>query len=224
MIGFYNYTVIATYLSLASGVVGILCAAAHHPVIAVFCLMFSGLLDAFDGRIARTKKDRTVREERFGVQIDSFSDLVAFGVLPVMIGYSSATYYEPMGFKSPMFYIYAAAGALYVLGGLIRLSFYNIGEEESREHPTKPARKTYTGLPITTSALIFPVVYLLVYLFNKHTELIFTIIWTLVMLAVGFCFVGRFHIRKPTNKQIIMIIALGVVIAVIVGVVHAING
>lgn len=41
-----------------------------------------------DGRIARTKKDRTEQEKRFGIQIDSLNDLVCFGVLPAAIGWS----------------------------------------------------------------------------------------------------------------------------------------
>ena len=48
--------------------------------------MLAGLLDAFDGRIARTKANRTDAEKRFGIQIDSLNDLVCFGVLPAAIG------------------------------------------------------------------------------------------------------------------------------------------
>ena len=45
MIGFYDYTVILTYLSLLSAVTGIGLAVAHHPLLAILCLMFSGLCD-----------------------------------------------------------------------------------------------------------------------------------------------------------------------------------
>ena len=63
MIGVYDYTVLATYLSLAFGVSGILAAMNGSPYSALLCLMVSGLLDAFDGRIARTKKNRTEQEK-----------------------------------------------------------------------------------------------------------------------------------------------------------------
>ena len=82
MIGVYDYTVIATYLSLLLGLGGLYSAARFEPLDAMLCLMLAGLLDAFDGRIARTKKDRTEQEKRFGIQIDSLNDLVCFGVLP----------------------------------------------------------------------------------------------------------------------------------------------
>jgi hypothetical protein len=42
----------------------------------------------FDGKVARTKKDRTEQEKSFGIQIDSLSDLVSFGVLPAVIGFA----------------------------------------------------------------------------------------------------------------------------------------
>lgn len=91
MIGVYDYTVIATYLSLLLGLGGLYSAAQNEPLDAMLCLMLAGLLDAFDGRIARTKKDRTEQEKRFGIQIDSLNDLVCFGVLPAAIGWSMGT-------------------------------------------------------------------------------------------------------------------------------------
>ena len=51
MIGFYDYTVILTYLSLMSGTIGImLCLnGMGHPYLGMFFLLFSGLCDTFDG-------------------------------------------------------------------------------------------------------------------------------------------------------------------------------
>ena len=84
MIGFYDYTVVLTYLSLMSGATGImLCLnGIGHPYLGMFFLLFSGLCDTFDGKVARTKKNRTEQMKNFGIQIDSLSDLVAFA-LPV---------------------------------------------------------------------------------------------------------------------------------------------
>ena len=87
MIGFYDYTVILTYLSILSGTTGIiLCLnGIGHPYLGMFFLLFSGLCDTFDGKVARTKKNRTEKMKKFGIQIDSLSDLIAFGVLPACI-------------------------------------------------------------------------------------------------------------------------------------------
>ena len=70
MIGVYDYTVILTYLSLLSGASGIIVClkGIGHPYLGMFFLLFSGLCDTFDGKVARSKKNRTEREKRFGIQ------------------------------------------------------------------------------------------------------------------------------------------------------------
>ena len=45
MIGVYDYTVIATYLSLLLGLGGLYSAAQNEPLDAMLCLMLAGLLD-----------------------------------------------------------------------------------------------------------------------------------------------------------------------------------
>ena len=65
MIGFYNYTVVLTYAGFVSAVMGICMAASGNPVISIICLLFSGFCDMFDGKVARTKKDRTDAEKKF---------------------------------------------------------------------------------------------------------------------------------------------------------------
>ena len=61
MIGYYDYTVILTYLSMLSATSGIMLCLNDigHPYLGMFFLMFCGLCDAFDGKVARTKKNRT---------------------------------------------------------------------------------------------------------------------------------------------------------------------
>ena len=98
MIGIYDYTVILTYLSVCFTVSGLWFAFNEHPFFAVLCLMASGLCDSFDGKVARTKKNRTENEVNFGIQIDSLADLMAYGLLPVAIGYAigmNEWYYLP---------------------------------------------------------------------------------------------------------------------------------
>ncbi len=60
MIGYFNYSEILTYLSAISAGVGIIVALQGngHPYLGVFFLLFCGLCDAFDGKVARMKKKR----------------------------------------------------------------------------------------------------------------------------------------------------------------------
>ena len=87
MIGFYNRTVVLTYLSLASAVCGciISCSGTGHPYLGGFFLLFCGLCDAFDGKVARTKSNRTEREKNYGIQIDSLTDLIAFEIVSALM-------------------------------------------------------------------------------------------------------------------------------------------
>lgn len=59
-LGIYDYTVILTYISLGISVFGITRALEGDFRVAIFCLALSGLCDMFDGKIARTKKNRTM--------------------------------------------------------------------------------------------------------------------------------------------------------------------
>ena len=85
MIGFYDYTVLATYAATALGVTGMFQAVEGRHLTAVFCLLAAGLLDCFDGRIPPTKTPP--QQQSFGIQIDSLNDVLCFGALPSVAGY-----------------------------------------------------------------------------------------------------------------------------------------
>ena len=150
LIGFYDYTVILTYLSLISGLAGIKFAFDGRFGLAIGCLVFSGVLDMFDGAVARTKKNRTQDEKNFGIQLDSLCDIVCFGVLPAIFLYCSGV----------QTLLGLAILALYVLCALIRLAFFNVLEIR-RQQTEGGCAKGYRGLPVTSAAIIFPFFYLL---------------------------------------------------------------
>ena len=76
LIGFYNYTVVLTYIGMWIGFLGVMLAIKDRYVGSLICLMLAGVCDMFDGTIASTKKDRTRDERTFGIQIDSLSDIL----------------------------------------------------------------------------------------------------------------------------------------------------
>ena len=170
MIGVYDYTVIATYLSLLLGLGGLYSAAQNEPLDAMLCLMLAGLLDAFDGRIARAKKDRTEQEKRFGIQIDSLNDLVCFGVLPAAIGWSMDC--DRLWFLATM--------SFFALCTLIRLAYFNVTEEE-RQDRTSEHRAYYLGVPVTASAVLAPLFYLL----SLHFALNCAVVYALGLFLLG---------------------------------------
>lgn len=193
MIGFWDYTVILTYISFASAISGIFLSISGHPQWAVFCLALSGFCDMFDGKIARTKKNRTEEEKCFGIQIDSLCDIVCFGVLPIVICY-----------KIGMTHNYSIVIlVLYGLAGLIRLAYFNVVEEK-RQNETSSARKYYQGLPITSMAMALPVLFVASPLFpNQH---IFMIALHILVAVVGILFITNFKFRKPTTLEIFLLV------------------
>lgn len=218
MLGYYDYTVILTYLSLISAGTGIfLCLSGNgHPYLGVFCLLFCGLCDAFDGKVARTKQGRTSAQMNFGIQIDSLSDLVAFGVLPACIGMA-------MMRVSPMFrmvmhrYSHAwqrnlfmtclgAVLVLYMLAALIRLAYFNVAEQE-RQKEEEGVRKFYTGLPVTSAALIFPLILLLQYVIPADV----TVMYFATAVFTGLAFLSKIQVKKPGLRGILIMVGIGAV-------------
>jgi len=182
LIGFYDYTVILTYISLFSAVIGTILASAENFTAAVICLLISGICDAFDGTVARSKKNRTDDEKAFGIQIDSLCDLVSFGVFPAMLCYF-------MGADGILGIILAC---LYCLCAVIRLAFFNVLEEK-RQKVEEGSNKYYRGLPVTSISMILPVVYL----FRPVAgDVMFGNILYVVLFLVAFLFVLDVQVKK----------------------------
>lgn len=206
MLGVYDYTVILTYLSALSAGIGIILAQAGegHPYIGCICLVFCGICDAFDGKVARTKKNRTDYEKKFGIQIDSLSDLIAFGVLPASIG-NAMILVRGVKLSIPVHVLLWAIFLLYILAALIRLANFNVTEEE-RARVEGGVRKYYEGLPVTAASLIFPTVGLIDYKYSIDGMMVFFV----VMFITGFLFVSKIKIPKPGTKEIMILLGIGV--------------
>lgn len=192
-IGVYDYTVVITYLSLISSVSGMFCVFTGHMHWAIVCLALSGLFDTFDGKVARTKKNRTEREKKFGIQIDSLCDVICFGIYPCIICYFSG--------MNQIWHM--AILIFFALAGLIRLAYFNVVEEE-RQKETTENRKYYQGLPITSSSIILPLLYVSSPVFQGS----FLIVLSIAMLITGFLFILNFKFPKPTNRDLVIIIAV----------------
>lgn len=216
MLGFYDYTVILTYLSLLSAGTGIFVtlSGSGHPYLGTFFLLFCGLCDSFDGIVARTKKNRSEIERNYGIQIDSLSDLIAFGVLPACIGMSLVNNSELLTYifgsdkhNIPLLivrFLLFAILVLYILAALIRLAYFNVTEEE-RQRKEGGKRKQFIGLPVTTAALIFPIVMLLRYILPIDIS----IFYFPIILITGFLFLAKFSIPKPGLRGVLIMVGIG---------------
>ncbi len=174
---------------------GMFCAMDGKLTLAVLCLAFSGLCDMFDGKIARTKKNRTDDEKAFGIQIDSLCDIVCFGIFPIILGYQLG-----------MCKIYSLMIlAFYGVAGVIRLAYFNVMEEK-RQSETSENRKYYQGLPITSMSVIMPLLFMVSVFFPGFRY--FLVCLHIAMLLVGFLFILNFRFRKPTNRDLVILVAV----------------
>ena len=194
LIGLFDYTVILTFVSLLITVFGITQAMAGHFRLAIVSLALSGLCDTFDGRIARTKANRTQREKLYGIQLDSLCDVICFGLFPVMICLL-------LGVRGP---VGALAIAVYSVCGVTRLAWFNVLETESL-FGTEVSEHVYHGLPITSIAVILPLVFLLTFVLP---ETVFVWVLTGTLLITGILFVMDFRLKKPKLRVILCLIAV----------------
>lgn len=213
MIGFYNYTVVLTYISLLCGTAGsMLClGGVISPKAGMLFLMLSGICDSFDGMVARTKKGRSRQEQCFGVQIDSLADLMSFGMLPASVGIAAMLRgLSGVGELMPWSLtktLLLAVGLAFVLAALIRLAYFNVLEEERSRTGKGRGRKCYVGLPTTSVALIFPAILLIQHYATSEA------LWPyfVALGAVAYLFVSKIEIPKPRLKGLLALIGVGAI-------------
>jgi CDP-diacylglycerol--serine O-phosphatidyltransferase len=127
-----------TALALCFGLTGIRFAIGGEWEKAVAAIIIAGVLDGLDGRIARLLKG----ESRFGAELDSLSDVIAFGVSPAIILYLWSLQALPR-----FGWLFALAHAVCCA---LRLARFNAAID-SKEQPHKSAG-FLTGVPAPAGA------------------------------------------------------------------------
>lgn len=180
MIGFYDYTVILTYLGFLFSLAGVKFVIGNKVKAAIICTAFALACDSCDGAVARKKKNRTKEESMFGVQIDSLCDLVSFGIVPALICYKS-------GMDDVFSVIVLSA---YCLCCVIRLAYFNVLAIFRKEGE----KTVYHGVPVVGLAAILPILFLFA---NCGC---FKIILTAFVILAGFLYIYDFEFKKPPFK------------------------
>ena len=135
---------------------------------AVVAVLIAILLDGLDGRVAR----RLNATSKFGIEFDSFSDVVSFGVAPAVMMYHWAFHQsaDEFGVIVTFFYTLCAAS---------RLARFNISAENL---------KSFSGLP-TPGAAVF-VVAVINTCPQRQVSLLAAALGTVVMLSIGYLMVS----------------------------------
>lgn len=134
-----------TALALCVGLTGVRFAIAEEWEKAIAAIVIAAILDGMDGRIARMLNGQS----RFGAELDSLSDVIAFGVSPAVILHLWALQFWPrFGWMFALAYAVCAA---------LRLARFN-AQIDAEEQPHKSAG-FLTGVPAPAGAglLLLPV-------------------------------------------------------------------
>jgi len=131
--GVYVLPSLLTTAGLFCGFYSIIAAVRGDFLTAAIAIMAANVFDILDGRVARVTKTTS----QFGVEYDSLSDLVAFGVAPAILVYQWAL--RPWGTWGWL------AASLYVTCGALRLARFNVQYDNVE-------KRHFIGLPIPAAA------------------------------------------------------------------------
>jgi len=178
--GFFNNAFYLTITGVICSFSAVYFSFIHNLGIALILFMAAGIADLFDGVIAR-KLTLSPFEKMFGIQIDSLVDAISFGITPMII-IIHAGYFDS---RTIFFAI------LYTVCSIIRLAYYNsLTIDKETRHPY------FTGLPVTYSALIFPILITLSFWFTSSIMKYIMIGSTLI---ISILFVLNIKIPRPSK-------------------------
>jgi CDP-diacylglycerol--serine O-phosphatidyltransferase len=127
-----------TLIGVCIGLTSIKFAIDGKFTIAIIGILFAGLMDALDGRIARLIKGTS----KMGKELDSLGDVISFGVAPALIMYFwNLQYLDKLGWFICLIYVVCVA---------LRLARFNVGSEE------EPSWKDnfFEGMPSPAGGII----------------------------------------------------------------------
>jgi len=132
--GIYIFPSLFTCGNMSFGILSIIASTKGHFIWAAWFLIGGLACDILDGRIARL----TNTTSSFGMQLDSLSDLVSFGIAPAIMMYMLVLH--------NMNNIGVAIAVLFVLCSALRLARFNVLAQSGEIH------KHFVGLPTPASA------------------------------------------------------------------------
>ena len=152
-----------TLIGVCLGLTSIKFAIDGKFAIAVIAILFAGLMDALDGRIARLIKGTS----KMGKELDSLGDVISFGVAPALIMYFwNLQYLDKLGWFVCLIYVVCVA---------LRLARFNVNSDE------EPSWRDnfFEGMPSPAGGII--VLMPLIFSFSGLGEYFFKINYDIVV-------------------------------------------
>jgi CDP-diacylglycerol--serine O-phosphatidyltransferase len=190
-----------TSASLFSGFYAIIAAIRGNYQAAAVAILISGVLDGLDGRVARLTRTTS----KFGLEYDSLSDLVAFGVAPGILAFMWGLQgYGRLGWLAAFLYVSTTA---------LRLARFNVLSHTS-------SGTYFLGLPCPSAAAVVATSVLLYQHFGiygpvRHVSIL------IMVYCLSFLMVSSVHYQSfkevrwlqqhPFSGMVVLILAIMVV-------------
>ncbi len=166
-----------TILAMFAGFYSMMSVFKGNFVFAGWALIIAALLDGLDGFVARLTGSTT----KFGIELDSLSDVISFGVAPSVLLYNwSLSSYGRTG---------AAVSFLFLACGALRLARYNV-QMGSTE------KKYFTGMPIPAASGIMAATVLFYSRFDIEPQRSAFVLALAVICSALMVSTMRFHSQK----------------------------
>ena len=189
-----------TLCGMFAGFFAIISALNGEFILASWAIVVAGVFDGLDGAVARL----TNTSSSFGVQMDSLSDVISFGVAPAVMLYTWAL--------MPFGRVGWAVAFLFTACGAMRLARFNV-QKASTE------KLYFTGMPIPAAAGVVASNVLFFDLMGWKSEGSFYALMLTIVLAVLMVSTMRFHSvkelglkrRKPFMVLVFLVVVLSII-------------
>lgn len=170
-----------TSLGLLAGFYSMISAINEHFELAAVMIAVAFVCDGLDGRVARASRTSS----QFGVEYDSLSDVVAFGVAPAALAYSWAL--RPLGAFA------IVISGLFVVCAALRLARFNV-------QTASADKRRFTGLPVPGAAAMIAGVVLAYSYFELNLPRTMSAVMAPLTLALAGLMISR--VPYPSFKGI----------------------
>lgn len=203
--GIFLVPVTITSLGLLAGFYSLISAINQHFTLAAVMILVAFICDGLDGRVARLSRTSSL----FGVEYDSLSDVVAFGVAPAALAYTWAL--RLLGVWGVII------SGLYVVFAAFRLARFNIqsGSVDKRR---------FVGLPVPGAAAVVAGAVLAYNYFYLDEPRVLCFLVAPLVAALGGLMISRvpypsfksidFYHRAPLRVTVLVIVTLTCLVAV----------
>lgn len=201
--GIYLLPNIFTTGNMFAGFFSIIASVNGEYVKAAIAILIGGLFDAIDGKVARW----THSSSRFGVEYDSLSDLITFGMAPSILSFLWAL--KPFGRLGWL------AAFIYLVAGAFRLARFNVITDVTD-------KRFFVGLPIPAGAGVIATSVLAYHQVIEDSAAGKPVWFVVVVLGISFLMVSNLRyysfkdidlIKRRPFKILLLFILAGVVIA-----------